>query len=36
MNAVMINKGNSITYETIYRDQNLIRYIVVLTNLGEL
>jgi len=34
MNAVMINKGNSITYETIYRDTELIRYMVVFNELG--
>ena len=34
MNAVMINKGNSITYETIYRDEKLVRYVVVFNELG--
>ncbi len=34
MNAVMINKGNSITYETIYRDAELVRYMIVFNELG--
>jgi hypothetical protein len=34
MNAVMINKGNSVTYETIYRDKELIRYLMVFNELG--
>lgn len=34
MNAVMINKGNSITYETIYRDKELIRYVIIFNELG--
>jgi hypothetical protein len=35
MNAVLINKGNRIIYEIIYRDTDLNRYIVYLTNLGR-
>jgi hypothetical protein len=34
MNAVMINKGSSVTYETIYRDKELIRYLIVFNELG--
>ena len=34
MNAVMINRGNSITYETIYRDTALIRYLLIFNELG--
>jgi len=34
MNAVMINKGSSVTYETIYRDKELIRYILIFNELG--
>ncbi len=34
MNAVMINKGSSVTYETIYRDKELIRYLLVFNELG--
>jgi hypothetical protein len=34
MNAVMINKGNSITYEIIYRDSELIRYLMLFSELG--
>lgn len=35
MNAVLINKGNRIIYEIIYRDTDLNRYMVYLTNLGR-
>ena len=34
MNAVMINKGNSITYEIIYRDKELIRYLMLFNEIG--
>lgn len=34
MNAVMINKGNSITYEIIYRDKELIRYLMLFSEIG--
>jgi hypothetical protein len=36
MNAVMINKGNSITYEIIYRDQELIRYLMLFSEIGNI
>lgn len=34
MNAVMINKGNSITYEIIYRDKELVRYLMLFSEIG--
>ena len=34
MNAVMINKGNSITYEIIYRDKELILYLMLFSEIG--
>jgi hypothetical protein len=34
MNAVMINKGNSITYEIIFRDTNLVRSVMLLNEKG--
>ncbi|HNW49866.1 MAG TPA: hypothetical protein PKH79_02215 [Prolixibacteraceae bacterium] len=34
MNAVMSNKGNSITYEIIYRDKELIRYVMIFNEIG--
>jgi hypothetical protein len=34
MNAVMINKGSSVTYEAIYRDKELIRYVIIFNELG--
>ena len=34
MNAVMINEGNSITYEVIIRDKDLVRYLILLNELG--
>jgi hypothetical protein len=34
MNAIMINKGNSITYEIIYRDTELIRYLMLFNEIG--
>ncbi len=34
MNAVMINKGNSITYEIIFRDTELIRSVMLLNEKG--
>lgn len=36
MNALLINKGNSINYEAIVRDKDLKRYLVLLTNLGKI
>ncbi len=36
MNVVLINNGNSIEYETIIRDTNLTRYVVHLTDLGQI
>jgi hypothetical protein len=36
MNAVMINKGSSVTYETIYRDKELTRYVLIFNELGEM
>jgi hypothetical protein len=35
MNVVLINKGNSINYEVIIRNQNLCRYLILLTDLGK-
>ncbi len=34
MNVVMINKGNSITYEIILRDSKLIRYLLLVNEFG--
>ncbi len=34
MNAVMINKGNSITYEIIFRDTDLVRSVMLLNEKG--
>jgi hypothetical protein len=34
MNVVMINKGNSITYEIIYRDKELVRYLMLFNEIG--
>jgi hypothetical protein len=34
MNVVMINKGNSITWEIIYRDKELIRYLMLFNEIG--
>ncbi len=34
MNAVMINSGNSITYEIIYRDKDLVRSVMLLNEKG--
>lgn len=36
MNAVMINKGNSITYEIIYRDTDLVRSVMMLNEKGTI
>lgn len=36
MNAVLSNKGNSITYEVIYRDEKLIRYVMLLNETGSI
>lgn len=36
MNAVMINRGNSITYEIIFRDENLIRSVMMLDEKGAI
>jgi hypothetical protein len=36
MNAVLINKGNSIEYEIIYRDHSLTRHLLLLTDLGKI
>lgn len=35
MNVVLRNKGNSIEYEAIVRDQELTRFLVVLSDLGR-
>lgn len=35
MNVVLINKGNSINYEVIIKNQNLCRYLILLTDLGK-
>jgi hypothetical protein len=35
MNSVLKNKGNRIEYEAIIRDTNLIRYLIILTDLGK-
>jgi hypothetical protein len=34
MNSVMINRGNSILYEIIFRDSDLVRYLVVVNEMG--
>ncbi|HPR32459.1 MAG TPA: hypothetical protein PLK12_10195 [Prolixibacteraceae bacterium] len=36
MNAVMINKGNTICYEVILRDEKLIRYVYLLNETGTI
>ena len=36
MNTVFINKGNTIVYEVIMRDKELNRFLVLLSNLGEI
>lgn len=36
MNVVLINKGNSIEYEAIIRDANLIRFLIQLSELGKI
>jgi len=36
MNAVMINRGNSITYEIIFRDENLVRSVMMLDEKGAI
>jgi hypothetical protein len=35
MNKVLINQGNSINYEIIYRDKNLKRYLLLLNETGS-
>jgi len=35
MNTVLINKGDGIIYEVIYRDKQLNRYLILLNNLGK-
>ncbi len=35
MNAVLKNKGNSIEYETIVRDNQLARKLIIITDLGK-
>ena len=35
MNALLRNKGNTIEYEVIYRDKDLNRFVVLLTDLGQ-
>lgn len=35
MNAVLINKRNTIEYEIIYRDASLTRHLLLLTDLGK-
>jgi hypothetical protein len=34
MNKILINKGNSLIYEIIVRDKNLVRSLVLMTDLG--
>lgn len=34
MNVVLINRGNTVTYEVIYRDQDLIRYVIEYDIIG--
>lgn len=36
MNSIMRNKGNSVEYEIIIRNENLIRYLIRLTDIGNL
>jgi hypothetical protein len=36
MNVVMINKGNCITWEIIYRDKELIRYLMLFNEIGAI
>ena len=36
MNAVLKNKGNKIEYELIIRNDLLKRYLVIISDLGEL
>jgi hypothetical protein len=35
MNAVLINKGNMLEYEFILRDRKLKRYLMLLTDMGD-
>lgn len=35
MNAVLINKGNSIEYEAIIRNKNMMRSLILLSDLGK-
>lgn len=35
MNCIMINSGNSLVYEAIVRDQNLVRYQIEMSELGK-
>ena len=35
MNIVLVNKGNSILYEAIFRDTDLNRYMILLTEFGR-
>lgn len=36
MNIVLINKGNTIVYEAILRDEKLNRFLLLLTDLGKI
>ncbi|MBN2350283.1 MAG: hypothetical protein JXJ22_15705 [Bacteroidales bacterium] len=36
MNSVLINKGNSITYEIIFRDSKLNRFLLFINEHGEI
>jgi len=36
MNIVLVNKKNSIIYEAIYRDRDLNRYLILLTEFGNI
>lgn len=36
MNSVLKNKGNTIEYEVIYRDKDLNRYVILLSDLGHI
>ena len=36
MNFVLRNKGNLIDYEVIYRDENINRYLLIITDSGKI
>ncbi|QSE96492.1 hypothetical protein [Fulvivirga lutea] len=35
MNRVLLNRGNEILYEVIYRDSDHVRFMILLTDLGQ-